>query len=112
LARLTDDDREKILSDYHIGKSQNELAKKYKCSPATINKLCKGIQPKYKDKVNAVASVKAELATESEYQSECFYAEVNEKTKHLKLINDNATKLADKLSTMADNIDTPYDMLR
>lgn len=110
MARLTDEDREQILADFNIGKSQNELARKYKCSTATINKLCKGLVPKYKDKVNAVATIKSELANESEYQSECFDAEVNEKTKHLKLINDNATKLAGKLSTMADQIDTPIDL--
>lgn len=110
MARLTDSDRDKILSDFHIGKSQNELAKKYKCSPATINKLCKGLVPKYLDKVNTIVSIKSELASESEYQSECFETEVNEKLKHIKLINDNATKLADKLSKMADSIDTANDL--
>ena len=110
MARLTPEQRESILSDYHIGKSQNELAKKYDCSPATINRLCKGIEPKYKEKVNTVATIRAELAGESEYQSECFDAEVNSKTKHLKLINDNATLLAGKITTMAQQIDSPNDL--
>jgi len=35
---------------------------------------------------------------------------VEEKTKHLKLINDNATKLAGKLNAMADEISEPQDL--
>ena len=92
MARLTDSDREKILSDFHIGKSQNELAKKYNCSPATINKICKGITPKYKDKVNSVVAIKSELSKESEYQSECFDKEVNDLLRRTGIIN-NLTEL-------------------
>ncbi len=110
MARLNDSERDAILSEFHIGKSQNYLAKKYLVSTATINKLCKGITPKYADKVNAVSAIKCELSNESKYLSECFDAEVNEKTKHLKLINDNATKLADKLSKMTDEIDSAQDL--
>ena len=50
MAKLTDDLKDKILSDFHIGKSQNWLATNYNLSPATINKLCKGLVPKYKKK--------------------------------------------------------------
>jgi DNA-binding XRE family transcriptional regulator len=102
MARLTDSDREKILSDFHIGKSQNELAKKYNCSPATINKLCKGVVPKYKDKVNTVVSIKSELSEESEYQSECFDKEVNALLRRTGIINDltelNMSKLKNHLT--------------
>lgn len=34
----------------------------------------------------------------------------NEKTRHIKLINDNAEKLAGKISTMADQIDKPDEL--
>jgi len=43
MAKLTDEIKERIIADYNVGKSQNWLAKKYELSPATINKLCKGI---------------------------------------------------------------------
>ena len=43
MARLTDEIRAKIVDDFHLGKSQNWLATQYEVSPATINKLCKGL---------------------------------------------------------------------
>ena len=101
MARLTDEDREHILSDFHIGKSQNQLAKDYSVSPATINKLCKGITPKYKDKVNAVVAIKSELANESEYQSECFDKEVNNKLRRVNLVFNATEKIIDLASKMA-----------
>jgi predicted transcriptional regulator len=102
MARLTDEQREKILSDFHIGKSQNELAKKYSCSPATINKLCKGVIPKYKDKVNAVVSIKSELSEESEYQSECFDKEVNDQLRRKNLVFNATEKILQLSSEMAE----------
>ena len=39
MARLTDETRAKILDEFHLGKSQNQLALEYEVSPATINKL-------------------------------------------------------------------------
>ena len=92
MARLSSEDREKILADFHIGESQNSLAKKYGVSPATINKICKGITPKFKDKVNTVTSIKRELIEESEYQSECFDAKVNDNLKHLIFFQNSALK--------------------
>ena len=53
MARLNDDQREKILAQFHAGASQNELAKRFEVSPATINKLCKGIEPKNKHEFSA-----------------------------------------------------------
>jgi len=50
MARLTQDTKDRILADFHIGKSQNFLAKEYECSPATINKICKGVECQHKHK--------------------------------------------------------------
>ena len=86
MARLTDKTRAKILADFHVGKSQNWLAKEYECSPATVNKLCKGVIPKYKDKVNSVVAIKSDLSRESKYQSECFDKEVNTKLRRANLV--------------------------
>lgn len=44
MAKLNDDLKNKILADWKAGISQNQLAKRYDVSPATINKLCKGIE--------------------------------------------------------------------
>jgi transcriptional regulator with XRE-family HTH domain len=83
MPRLTDEQREHILADFNIGKSQNELAKKYEVSPATINKLCKGVEPKHLDKVNALTRINTELVGESEYQVNAIHKEVDERTKHI-----------------------------
>ena len=106
MAKLTDKIRERILSDFNIGKSQNWLANEYELSPATINKICKGLTPKYKDKVNAIVSIKSELSQESEYQSECFDKEVNEKLKNKKLINSNAELLASHIPKVLKSLVT------
>ena len=50
VGKLTDKIKEQIIADYKAGISQNQLAKNYKLSPATINKLCKNIpQRKYRN---------------------------------------------------------------
>jgi len=87
MARLNDEQREHILADYHIGKSQNELAKKYEVSPATINKLCKGVIPRHVEKVNELTRIKTELSEESEYQVNAIHKEVDERTKHIQFFN-------------------------
>ena len=87
MARLTDDQREKILADFHAGKSQRELAKRYEVSPATINSLCKGIEPKNIDKVNTLTRIKTELAAQSEYEVNAIHSEVEERTKHILFFN-------------------------
>lgn len=102
MARLTDKQRDMIISDFNIGVSQNQLALKYECSPATINKLCKGLEPKYKDKVNTIVAIKSELSKESEYQSECFNKEVNDKLRREGLVFNATEKLLKKASQMID----------
>ena len=111
MARLTEDTKAKILADFHIGKSQNWLAKDYECSPATINKICKGITPKYKEKVNAVVAIKSELAQESEYQSECFDKEVNENLRRKQLVYVVSEKIIKKAEEMMETVvETPADL--
>lgn len=92
MARLTDEQREHIVEDFHAGKSQNELAKIYKVSPATINKLCKGLTPKHVDKVNDLTRIKIELAEESEYQVNAIHREVEERTKHIQFFTSAAIR--------------------
>jgi len=110
MARLSSEDREKILADFHIGESQNSLAKKYGVSPATINKICKGITPKFKDKVNTVTSIKRELIEESEYQSECFDAKVNDNLKHLIFFQNSALKNQELANKQLNEDSELYDL--
>ena len=100
MARLSQETKDKILADFHIGKSQNWLAKEYECSPATVNKICKGVIPKYKDKVNTVVAIKSELSKESEYQSECFDKEVNDKLRRANIVFDATEKIVQASSKL------------
>ena len=92
MARLTDDTKQKILADFHTGKSQNYLAKKYEVSPATINKLCKGVEPKHIETVNALTAINTALSEESEYEVNAIHREVEERTKHIQFFNNAALK--------------------
>ena len=84
---------------------------KHSIGKTTIAKMVKDIMPKNKDKVDTLVAVHTELAEQSGQEVDSVSRLVEEKTKHLKLINDNATKLAKKLTTMIDQIDTPNDAL-
>ena len=57
MARLPEKERQerdnKVIADWKAGVSQNQLAKRYGVSPATINKLCKGVEQTNVDIVNA-----------------------------------------------------------
>ena len=111
MARLTDDDRTLILADYHTGHyTQRELSRKYEVSTATINKLTKGIEPKHTEKVNAIVTATRELSMESEQEVNAVHKVVDEQVRRENLVFGNAEKLASKITTMADQIDTPYDM--
>ena len=111
MARLTDDQRELILADYHTGHfTQRELSKKYSVSTATINKLTKGVEPKHTEKVNAIVTATRELNKESEQEVNAVHEIVNKQLTREELIYGNAEKLAGKITTMADQIDTPNDL--
>lgn len=103
MAKLTDDLKDKILSDFHIGKSQNWLATNYNLSPATINKLCKGLTPKYKEKVNTIVSIKSDLSQESEYQAFTFDKEVNEQLRLKNLVFKATEKIIKKATDIIDS---------
>jgi len=94
--------KNKIIADFHIGKSQNQLAKDYECSPATVNKICKGVIPKYKDKVNSVVAIRRELNAESEYQSECFDKEVNDQLRRANLVYGGVEKALKKMNDIIE----------
>jgi len=104
MARLTDKDRELILADFHVGKSQNELAKIYEVSPATINKLCKGLVPKNAGKVNTLTRIKTEMAGQSECEVNAIEKEVDERTKHILFFDSAAlTNVRESLATPCEN---------
>ncbi len=110
MAKLTDDIKLKILADWKAGVSQNQLAKKYDVSPATINKLCKGIQQSNVHLVNSQVAVITELNGKSEYEVNSINEEVNNQVRRHSLINSNAELIASKIPTMLEQIDSPSDL--
>ena len=110
MAKLTDDIKLKIISDWKAGVTQNQLAKRYDLSPATINKICKGIEQTNIDLVNKQVSVITEMNSKSEYEVNSITAEVNDKVRRHSLINNNAELIASKIPTMLDQIDSPSDL--
>ena len=111
MARLNDDQRELILADYHTGHyTQRELAHRYDTSHVTIGKITKDKLPKHKDKVTKKVSLVKELSEASYQEVKAIDEVVDKQTRHLKLINDNATMLAGKITVMAQQIDTPSDL--
>lgn len=110
MAKLTDDIKLKIIADWKAGVSQNQLAKRYDVSPATINKLCKGIEQSNIHLVNSQVSVITELNGKSEYEVNSIAAEVNNKVRRHSLINNNAELIASKIPVMLEQIDSPSDL--
>jgi len=110
VAKLTDDIKLKIISDWKAGVTQNQLAKRYDLSPATINKICKGIEQTNIDLVNKQVSVITEMNSKSEYEVNSITAEVNDKVRRHSLINNNAELIASKIPTMLEQIDSPSDL--
>ncbi len=111
MARLTDEQRGLILADFHTGHyTQRELAKRYNCSPRTINKLVKGVEPKHTEKVNAIATAKAELAKESPQEVNAVYIAIEKKTEATIKINKIQNKALDKADKMLDDVDNAGDL--
>lgn len=106
MARLTDEDKEKILADWHTGQfSVRELGARHNIGKTTIAKLVQGIEPKHKDKVDALVSVRTALAQESGQEVDSVYRAVEEKTRHLQFLHNatlkNISVMAKKLNESA-----------
>ena len=66
MARLTDEDKESILAEFHTGVySNNELAKRWNTSHTTVNKIVKDLKPKNSGIVSSQIANRTELAEQS-----------------------------------------------
>lgn len=106
-----------IKKHYEAGLSQSEIVKIFQCPKSSLSEKIKTEMWIVNEQAKAYISdnitlseQKHELYEQDEHLALISDKIVEEKTKHLKLINDNATKLANKLHTMADEIDTPTDL--
>lgn len=111
MARLTPEQRELILADYHTGQYTNrELAKKYGCTHVTIGKMVKELEPKYKEIVTTQVAINTELAEASIQEVTSVTNEVTKLTKYTNLVNRIQEKALGKAETMLDQIDAPNDL--
>ena len=107
VGKLTDKIKEQIIADYKAGISQNQLAKNYKLSPATINKLCKNIPQENIEIVNTAIATNRALEGKSQIEVNSIERIVDEKTRHLLYFQNAALrnqKIADEMLEMSDKI--------
>lgn len=110
MPRLTDKIREEILAQFHIGKSQYELAKVFKVSTATIHALVKGQKPKLKEKLKDRVAAETLINTidreiqlkENETQVKAFNKEVDILVRRKELVFSIAERAAHKLHSILD----------
>lgn len=107
MPRLTEDQKEQILAEWHTGQfSVRDLARKYKTSHTTVGKIVKGLEPKHKEKVDALVAVKTALAEESCQEVDAVNRVVEEQTRHLMMFQNAALKnqkMADELLNQASS---------
>lgn len=110
MAKLTNTDKELILADYKAGVSQNQLAKRYNLSPATINKICKGIEQDNAEIVNSQIAILTELQSKSEYEVNAIHKAVDEGIRNKNLVFGVTQKALKKLDKMLDSVDSINDI--
>ena len=92
MPRLTDDTRDAILQRWRAGESQNSLAKHYKCAPATVNAICKGVAQDNASIVKAQVQINQILNAKPNNEANAIREVIDEKTRYLKFFNDSALK--------------------
>ena len=117
MARPSKHNWEDIRKHYEAGMEQSEIVAKHKCPKSTlsekirkekwqVNELATSV---IKGKIEVIEQVN-ELNKHDVRLPEIIDEIVDKKTRHINLIYGNAEKLANKLLTMADQIDTPNDL--
>jgi len=109
--KISDENKSLLIADHKTGKySQRALAKKYDVSIGTVSKLTKEQDKSNEHLVNAQVAL---LSAKDELPNEQMNAVMNtaqEVAMYKGLINNNATKLANKLNMMTDEVAEPQDL--
>lgn len=98
---------------YEAGLSLSQIKDKTGIARNTISQRAKREQWEQganTDYIEAKQVIATKKGTVSEHSLQIADEVAHDKIKHTKLINDNATKLADKLNMMVDQIDEPQDL--
>ena len=103
MARLTIEQWEDLEADYHTGTfSKNELAEKYEISHTAVNKRLKNVEPKHKDKVSTLISIKSDLANESFKEVSAVETIVAEQLRRRGLLFSGVEKAVKKMADLID----------
>ena len=110
MARLTESQREDIKNALLLGDSQYKVAQDFEVSPATVNKIFKGLDKsliKQTERiVNDEVAIKSILATQSERFCKSFDDKVNEQLRRQNLVFNASEKLLVKATQMIDKNQT------
>ena len=107
MPRLTSEQKELILADFHTGEyTHRDLGAKYKTSHVTIGKIVKGIEPKHKDKVTTISTMKAELYSENYQEVTAVESAIERRTKHIMLFENSALKNQKIANELIDGTDS------
>ena len=110
MAKITNDIKEKILADWKVGVSQNQLAKNYNFSKATINKICKDVEQTNIELVNTKVSLTRALQEKSEQEVNSIEREVNDKLRRETLVYGFQEKAIKRAGEMLEMTEAPQDL--
>lgn len=104
MPKLNEDIKARIIADWKVGISQNQLGKNYSLSPTTVNKLVRGIPQENIDLVDTQVALTLSLQEKSGYEITSIEREANKKLRRQNLVYGNAEKLANKISILTEAI--------
>lgn len=102
--------KQKVIAEWKAGSSQTSLAKKYKISPASVNKWCKGIIQENVNVVNTQVAVIKELFDKSEYEVNAIHSAVNELVKFELESNRRLQKIEDHALSLLSSCEKPTEV--
>jgi hypothetical protein len=92
MARLSPEHRDSILQLWRAGESQNALAKRFKCSPATVNGICKGVVQDNAAIVNGQVLINQQIMLKPNNEVNAIHLLVDEQTRLIKFFSDSAVR--------------------
>lgn len=111
MARQTNEElKEKVVTDWKKGVSQNDLVKIYGVSKGTVNNWCKGVPQIIEPLVTAQVQINQELAKLTDRELTAFRNDVEEKTKHIMFFTNSALRnqqMANQALESAEELSLP-----
>ncbi len=108
MAKLTNNDKELILADFHTGYyTVRQLADRYNVSHTAIHNITKGLEAKHREKVDTLISINTELQSESLQEVDSVKKVVDDVLRRQNAVysvTEKALRIADKLLDQTDTM--------